>query len=56
MQAKLDLELLNRDMEVADIEDLEEDHMTYIVVYGKAMDTDARNTAIQARREAFILS
>lgn len=56
MTAKLDLELLNRDMEVSEIEDLTEDHMTYIVVYGKAMDTNARNDAIQARMQAMILS
>ncbi len=56
MGARLDLELLNRNMWVAEIDNLQEDHMTYIVVYGKAMDTDARNEAIQARMEAYVLS
>ena len=56
MKAKMDLELLNRDREVWEIEDLQEDHMTYIVVYGKAMDTKTRDDAIQSRMEAMILS
>jgi len=56
MSARMDLELLNRDRDVNEIEDLQEDHMTYIVVYGKAMDTDSRDRAIQARKEAMILS
>lgn len=56
MTARMDLELLNRDMEVNEIEDLAEDHMTYIIVYGKWMDTNSRDGAIQARKEAFILS
>jgi len=56
MKAKLDLELLNRNMDVWEIEQLEEDHMSYIVIYWKAMDTDARDSAIRDRMDAMILS
>jgi len=55
-QAKLDLELLNRDMDVWEIDNLQEDHLTYLVVYQKAMDTEAKRKAISDRQQAYTLS
>jgi len=60
-QAKMDIELINN--EVEDAEELlvkninmTDDHMTYIVVYNKAIDNDIKRKAIEARKTAYILS
>lgn len=56
--AKANLDLLNNDLidEIPDIEDLQEDHLTYLVVYNKAMDTEAKRIAMDKRRQAYIAS
>jgi hypothetical protein len=48
-QAYLDLELLNRNEMPSKITDMAEDHWTYVVIYQRALDTDAKWKAIQAR-------
>lgn len=55
-QARLDVELLNRNEEVGKIKDLNEDHRAYLMIYNQAKDTDAKQKAIQARRMAYVLS
>jgi len=57
----MDIELINN--EVEDAEELlvkninmTDDHMTYIVVYNKAIDNDIKRKAIEARKTAYILS
>ena len=49
MQARLDLELLNRNELPAPITDPNEDHATYISIYQEAHDTPAKRKAIAAR-------
>ncbi len=56
MQAKEDIEFLNRDQEPAAIENLNEDHQTYIQVYRRAKDTSAKEKAIAARLQALMAS
>jgi len=55
-QAKLDLELLNRNEDVAEVTDMNEDHMAYIIIYWQALDTKAKFKAIEARKKALLLS
>lgn len=55
-QAMLDVELLNRDEDVAPITNMNEDHYTYLCVYRRALDTKSKRKAIQARQMAYILS
>lgn len=55
-QAKLDLELLNRNEDVAEITDMNEDHMAYIIIYWQSLDTKAKFKAIEARRKALAIS
>lgn len=35
---------------------MDEDHMTYLVIYSKAIDTPAKRKAIEARTRAYIAS
>ena len=53
MNAKLDLELLNRDEKPAAIEPWQ-DHATYLLIYQQAHNTKAKAKAIAARRLAMI--
>ena len=55
-KAVLDLELLNRDEDVAEITDMNENHRIYIQVYQQALDTRAKQKAIMRRKQALILS
>lgn len=55
-QALLYLELLNHNEDVPEITDMNENHEIYIQVYSQALDTDAKRKAIDARRQALILS
>ena len=57
MDARSQLELLNDDDKInpENIE-LTEDHLTYITIYQRAMDTEAKRTAIADRMEAYIAS
>lgn len=53
MNAKLDLELINRDEEAADVES-GQDHTTYLAIYEQAYNTPAKLKAIAARRMALM--
>jgi len=55
MQAKQDLMFLNRNLPVS-IDNMDEDHYTYIVIYQSALDTPAKTAAITARQQAYIIS
>jgi len=55
-QAKMDLELLNRDIELEEPDDLQADQLTYLVIYQKGMDTKARAKAIEVRKNLYIAS
>lgn len=55
MDAMQQVELLNRDMPV-EIWSLDEDHMTYLVIYQRAYNTDAKMMAIEMRKQAYIES
>lgn len=55
-QALIDIQMLNRDQELPPIENIEEDHLTYIMIYDQAKDTPAKQKAILARKQAYILS
>lgn len=52
LRALSDLELLNRNEMPAKITNPDEDHRTYIAIYDRALDTDAKFKAMQARRLA----
>ena len=57
MDAKSQLDLLNADEKLdPDNIDIWEDHMTYLVVYQNASDTEAKREAIEARTQAYINS
>lgn len=56
MQANQDVALLNEDEDVWPIEDLNEDHLTYIIIYQRAIDTPAKRRAIERRQEAWRVS
>lgn len=54
MKAKRKLALLNQnDISGAKIESVDEDHMTYIVIFMMGKETDAKKTAINLRRRAY---
>lgn len=60
-QAKMDLELINNNIEEAEDLlvnniDINEDHMTYIVIYNKAIDNEIKRKAIEARKRAYVIS
>lgn len=46
----------NNDPRGAIIDDITEDHLTYLVIFQSALDTPMKQKAIQARKEAYILS
>lgn len=52
-QALADVEMLNINEELPAIEDINEDHLVYILIYDQAKDTEAKKKAIHARREAY---
>ena len=56
LNAMSDLELLNNNEEPKPIENLQEDHRTYIIIYQRAKDTEAKFRAIQKRMEAIRMS
>ena len=57
MDARNTVKLLNiNDMSAATIRDINEDHMTYLVVFQSAIDTEAKATAIEMRKRAYIES
>ena len=57
MDARNIVKLINdNDMDHLAVKDLEEDHMTYLVVFQSAMDNEAKNVAIELRKKAYIES
>ena len=57
MDARRQLTLLNENIEIdADDIELSQDHLTYITVYQRAMDTEAKRKAIKDRLAAYIES
>ena len=57
MDARNIVKLINDDdMDHLAVKDLEEDHMTYLVVFQSAMDNEAKNVAIELRKKAYIES
>ncbi len=55
-QARLDVELLNRNEDVWKIQEINEDHWAYLMIYDQAKDTEAKQKAIKARMKAYVLS
>ena len=55
MQAKNDLEFINRNEKPEDIQTLQEDHLTYLQIYERAKDTPAKLQAITRRRNAMLM-
>lgn len=56
-KAKSMVHLLNaNDMQWAMIDDLSEDHLTYLIIFESAIDTQAKEVAIRNRRQAYIMS
>ena len=57
MDARNIVKLLSEnDMQAATIRDINQDHMTYLVVFQSAMDTEAKQVAIEMRKNAYIQS
>lgn len=56
LQAKQRAILLDQDEDAPKIQDMNEDHQTYIIVYQWCEDTDAKWKAIQKRKEAIIMA
>lgn len=56
MQAELDVELINNWEDIIPVTDLNEDHMSYLVIYDKAIDNEQKFRAIEARKKALIAS
>lgn len=57
MDARNTVKLLNMDdKDAAIVRDLNEDHMTYLVVFQSALDTEAKELAIEMRKKAYIQS
>lgn len=51
------VKLLNiDDMDAAIVRDIDQDHMTYLVVFQSANDTDAKMIAIELRNRAYVES
>lgn len=55
-QAMSDVELLNNNEDVGEITNMSENHKIYIQIYQQAIDTPAKEKAINARKRALILS
>lgn len=53
-QAMMDVEMLNRNEDPLPIKDLNEDHLSYIVVYQSALPTQAKFNAIEKRKQALV--
>jgi hypothetical protein len=56
LQAKEDLELINRNESPKPCENPQEDHWTYVVIYQSALNTDAKWKAIEDRMKLYMLS
>lgn len=56
VQAREDLELINRNEMPKQCENPNEDHWTYVVIYQSAMDTPAKRRAIEQRMRLYMMS
>ncbi len=56
IQAREDLELINRNEMPKKCENPQEDHRTYVVIYQSAINTDAKWKAIEQRMQLYMLS
>jgi len=50
-----DIPLLNENEDAKEILDINEDHWTYVIIYQKAQDTEAKFRAIEKRKQAIIM-
>ena len=56
-KAKMLVKLLNEDdLQGAVIDDMSEDHLTYMIIFESALDTKAKRIAIDNRKQAYIMS
>lgn len=56
IQAREDLELINRNEMPKQCQNPQEDHWTYVVIYQSAVNTDAKWKAIEQRMQLYMLS
>jgi len=56
VQAREDLELINRNEMPKQCENPNEDHWTYVVIYQSAIDTPAKRRAIEQRMRLYMMS
>lgn len=56
VQAREDLELINRNEMPKPCENPQEDHWTYVVIYQSAVNTDAKWKAIEDRMKLYMIS
>lgn len=56
LQAREDLELINRNEMPKQCENPNEDHWTYVVIYQSAIDTPAKRKAIEQRMRLYMMS
>ena len=56
LNATDDLALLNNNEMPSKIRNMQEDHRTYVMIYDRAFDTDAKRKAIQQRMQALRMS
>lgn len=56
IQAREDLELINRNEDPKPCTNPEEDHRTYVVIYNSAQDTPAKRKALDQRMKLYMLS
>lgn len=56
VQAREDLELINRNEAPKQCENPQEDHRTYVVIYQSAIDTPAKRKAIEDRMRLYMMS
>ncbi len=55
LQALEDLKLINKNIPI-EVVNMEEDHLSFIIIYATALDNDAKIVSIQNRKEALIKS
>jgi FKBP-type peptidyl-prolyl cis-trans isomerase (trigger factor) len=56
IQAREDLELINRNEMPKECENPQEDHWTFVVIYQSAIDTPAKWKAIEQRMRLYMIS
>jgi hypothetical protein len=56
INARQDVELINWGEDIKPITNINEDHRTYLVIYDKAVDNEHKFRAVEARKQAMVLS